>query len=121
MERALDQDFRHIKLREIRLDTIRAARAACGMDIWLSLDATAHWSVIEAIGGFLAWLHLAAALAPGVAFELFFGQPQASPYHDAVAASGGELSVPTGPGPGFAPDLDVIARHRLGSPVVIAG
>jgi D-galactarolactone cycloisomerase len=31
--------------------------------------------------GFLASLHLAAAYAPEVAFELFFGDLQASPYH----------------------------------------
>ena len=48
--------------------------------------------------GFLASLHLAAAFAPEVAFELFFGDLQASPYHDAVRARQGRLSVPPGPG-----------------------
>jgi hypothetical protein len=48
--------------------------------------------------GFLASLHLAAAFAPEVAFDLFFGDLQASPYHDAVRARQGRLSVPRGPG-----------------------
>jgi cell wall-associated NlpC family hydrolase len=35
IERALAQGFRHIKLHEVRLDTVRAARAACGESTWL--------------------------------------------------------------------------------------
>jgi D-galactarolactone cycloisomerase len=69
--------------------------------------------------GFLASLHLAAAFAPEVAFELFFGDLQASPYHDAVRARRGRLSVPSGPGLGIEPDMKVIDRFRLGPPVVI--
>jgi D-galactarolactone cycloisomerase len=71
--------------------------------------------------GFLASLHLAAALAPTTAFELFFGDLQASPYHDAVRARNGKLAVPTGPGLGIEPDMDVIERYRLGAPVMISG
>src|SRR5271166_430805 len=67
----------------------------------------------------LASLHLAAAFAPEVAFELFFGDLQASPYHDAVRASQGRLSVPPGPGLGLDPDMEVLNRYRLGPPVVI--
>ena len=36
--------------------------------------------------GYLASLHLAAAYAPDVPFELFHGTLEASPYHDAVKA-----------------------------------
>ena len=69
--------------------------------------------------GFLASLHLAAAFAPEVAFELFFGDLQASPYQDAVRARQGRLSVPPGPGLGLDPDMEVLNRYRLGPPVVI--
>jgi L-alanine-DL-glutamate epimerase-like enolase superfamily enzyme len=58
--------------------------------------------------GFLGSLHLAAAFAPEVAFELFFGDLQASPYHDAVRACQGRLSVPPGPGLGLDPDMEVL-------------
>ena len=195
VERALSQGFRHIKLHEVRLDTVAAARAACGESVWLALDTNCPWSVSQSIEharaleasrlawleepvwppedhaglarvraattlpiaagenaagvhelaamlragcdrhlsaqrhqvrghrggrtggglarahgveyvphcfyfgpGFLASLHLAAAFAPEVAFELFFGDLQASPYHDAVRARQGRLSVPPGRG-----------------------
>ena len=61
--------------------------------------------------GFLASLHLAAAFA----FD-FFGDLQASPYHDAVRARQGRLSVPPGPGLGLDPDMEVLNRYRLGAP-----
>lgn len=67
--------------------------------------------------GFLASLHLAAAFAQDKPFELFFGDLEASPYHDAVRAKDGRLSVPTGPGLGIEPDMDVIERYRLGAVV----
>ena len=69
--------------------------------------------------GYLASLHLAAALAPGRAFELFFGDLEASPYHDAVRPKDGKLAVPAGPGLGLEPDLAVIERYRLGPPIVV--
>jgi len=71
--------------------------------------------------GFLASLHLAAAFAPEVAFELFFGDLEASPYHDAVRAREGRLTAPPGPGLGLDPDMEVIHRYRLGPAVVING
>jgi D-galactarolactone cycloisomerase len=216
VERALAQGFRHLKLHEIRLDTVRAARAACGESVWLALDTNCPWSVSQSIEnaraleasrlawleepvwppedfhglarvrdaaampiaagenvagihelesmlragavdicqpsvikfggiaavaeaatlarahgvdyvphcfyfgpGFLASLHLAAAYAPSVAFELFFGELQASPYHDAVRARGGQLAMPAGPGLGIDPDMEVIDRFRLGPPIVV--
>ena len=218
VERALAQGFRHLKLHEVRLDSVRAARAACGESVWLALDTNCPWRVSEAIGmaralerlqlawleepvwppedhaglarvraaarvpiaagenlsgptelaallragavdicqpsvikfggiaavaeaaalarahgvdyvphcfyygpGFLASLHLAAALAPQAAFEVFFGQLEASPYHDAVRARDGRIAVPGGPGLGVEPDLAVLERYRLGAPIVIEG
>ena len=216
VERALAQGFRHLKLHEIRLDAVRAARAACGESVWMALDTNCPWSVsqsieqaraledarlawleepvwppedfpglarvrasatmpiaagenvagihefaamlragavdicqpsvikfggIEAVAqaatlarthgidyvphcfyfgpGFLASLHLAAAYAPDVAFELFFGDLEASPYHHAVRAREGRVAVPTGPGLGIEPDMAVIDRYRLGPAMVI--
>jgi D-galactarolactone cycloisomerase len=218
VERALAQGFRHLKLHEVRLDTVRAARAACGDAVWLALDTNCPWSVSQAVDqaraleasnlawleepvwppedhaglarvraatrtpiaagenaagmldmaamlqsgaidicqpsvikfggidavaqavtlarahgvdyvphcfyfgpGYLASLQLAAAFAPEVAFELFFGDLQASPYHDAVRARHGRLQVPAGPGLGLDPDMAVIDRYRLGPAVVIGG
>jgi D-galactarolactone cycloisomerase len=217
VERAVSQGFRHLKLHEVRLDTIRAAREACGNDVWLALDTNCPWSVSESIArareleplrlawleepvwppedhvglakvrastslpiaagenvsgihelqtilqagaldicqpsvikfggisavakavalieahgvdyvphcfyfgpGYLASLHLAAAFAPAVPFELFFGDLEASPYHDAVRAKRGKLAVPTGPGLGLEPDMEVVNRYRMGAPVVIS-
>ncbi len=216
VERALAQGFRHLKLHEVRLDAVRAARAACGEAVWLALDTNCPWSVAEAISrahaleplrlawleepvwppddhaglarvraattlpiaagenvsgptemaqllraggvdicqpsvikfggiaavaeaavlarahgiayvphcfyfgpGFLASLHLAAACAPTHAFEVFFGDLEASPYHGAVCPQGGRIGVPAGPGLGLEPDLAVIERYRLAPPVVI--
>jgi L-alanine-DL-glutamate epimerase-like enolase superfamily enzyme len=216
VERALAQGFRHIKLHEERLDTIRAARAAAGDATWVALDTNCPWSVAEAIGnaraleplalawleepvwppedqaglarvrastrtpvaagenvmsvhemarlvqsgavdicqpsvikfggiaavaqavavaqaasvqyvphcfyfgpGYLASLHLAAAFAPDGPFELFFGDLQASPYHDAAKARNGRVTVPDGPGLGLEPDVAVIDRYRVGAATVI--
>lgn len=216
IERAREQGFRHIKLHEVRMDTIRAARDACGDDLWLALDTNCPWSVSDAIArareleplrlawleepvwppedhgglarvraststpiaagenvsslhelnamltagaidicqpsvikfggisavaeavtlakahsvdyvphcfyfgpGYLASLHLAAAFAPKVAFELFFGDLEASPYHEAVRAKQGTVTVPRGPGLGLEPDMEIVNRYRMGSAVVI--
>ena len=63
VERALSQGFRHIKLHEVRLDTVAAARAACGESVWLALDTNCPWSVSQSIeharaleASRLAWL-----------------------------------------------------------------
>jgi len=215
-ERALAQGFRHLKLHEIRLDAVQAARAAGGDSTWLALDTNCPWSVSEAVEqaraleacrlawleepvwppedyaglarvraatripiaagenvasvhelaavlrggsldicqpsvikfggiaavaeaaalarthgveyvphcfyfgpGFLASLHLAAAFVPDVAFELFFGDLEASPYHDFVCAREGRLAIPPGPGLGIDPDMAVVERFRLGPPISI--
>jgi L-alanine-DL-glutamate epimerase-like enolase superfamily enzyme len=54
-----------------------------------------------------------------VPFELFFGDLEASPYHGAVLAQRGRLTVPSGPGLGLEPDMRVIERYRLGAATVI--
>jgi L-alanine-DL-glutamate epimerase-like enolase superfamily enzyme len=69
--------------------------------------------------GFLASLHLAAALAPKQPFEIFFGDLEGSPYHEAILARNGKVDVPSGPGLGLEPDMRQIDRYRIGSPLVI--
>ncbi len=64
--------------------------------------------------GYLASLHLAATVAPTAPFERLFIDLEASPYHEAVTASGGHVAVPDGPGLGRDPDPTVLARYRLG-------
>jgi L-alanine-DL-glutamate epimerase-like enolase superfamily enzyme len=103
----------------IKFGGIAAVAQAAALAQAHSLDYVPHCFYFGP--GFLASLHLAAALAPTAPFELFFGDLEASPYHDVVRARGGRLDVPAGPGLGVAPDWDVIARYRLGDAVVIAG
>lgn len=68
--------------------------------------------------GYLASLHLAAALAPDAAFERLFLEQEANPYHDAVVAVDGRVAVPDGPGLGFDPDLAILARYQVSPPTV---
>ena len=69
--------------------------------------------------GFLASLHLAAALAPTAPFERLFVDLEASPYHDLVEAKGGSVTVPDAPGLGRDPDLDVLRRYALSTPTIL--
>lgn len=49
VRRALDAGFRHLKLHEIDIDCIRAARETAGDDIDITLDVNCPWSVREAL------------------------------------------------------------------------
>jgi L-alanine-DL-glutamate epimerase-like enolase superfamily enzyme len=49
VERALGQGFRHIKLHEIEVAPVRAAREAAGDDIDIMLDVNCPWSLREAL------------------------------------------------------------------------
>ena len=69
--------------------------------------------------GFLASLHLAAALAPTTPFERLFVDLEASPYHDLIGAKGGLVAVPNGAGLGRDPDLDILRRYALSAPTVL--
>jgi D-galactarolactone cycloisomerase len=68
--------------------------------------------------GYLTSLHLNAALAPDAPFERLFVDLQASPYHDMVEAKDGKVMVPTGPGLGRDPDMDVLRRYLVREPGV---
>ena len=50
VERALKRGYRHIKLHEITVEPIRAAREAAGPNISIMVDCNCAWSVGEAIG-----------------------------------------------------------------------
>ena len=69
--------------------------------------------------GFLASLHLAAALAPAAPFERLFVNLEASPYHDLIDAKDGRVTVPEAPGLGRDPDLDILRRYALSAPTVL--
>jgi L-alanine-DL-glutamate epimerase-like enolase superfamily enzyme len=69
--------------------------------------------------GWLASLHLHAALSPLAPFERLYIDLQASPYHDRVLASDGFVTVPDAPGLGLDPDPSVLARYRLSAPGVV--
>jgi L-alanine-DL-glutamate epimerase-like enolase superfamily enzyme len=71
--------------------------------------------------GYLASLHVNAALAPDAPFERLFVDLEASPYHDLVEAKGGKVSVPTGPGLGRDPDMAVLRRYLVREPTVHTG
>src|SRR5687768_12167756 len=120
----------------VPFDMGAAPRAFAGMN-WTSVDslfvrvaqaaALARAHAVDYVPhcfyfgpGFLASLHLCAAFAPEVPFEVFFGDLEASPYHAAVHAQRGRLTVPSGPGLGLEPDMRVIERYRLGATTVIS-
>lgn len=69
--------------------------------------------------GYLASLHLVAALAPDAPFERLFVDLEASPYHDLVLARNGRVPVPDGPGLGRDPDMDILRRYRHADTVLL--
>jgi L-alanine-DL-glutamate epimerase-like enolase superfamily enzyme len=68
--------------------------------------------------GFLASLHVNAALAPDVPFERLFIDLEASPFHELVVAENGRVTVPDGPGLGRDPDMTVLRRYLVNEPTV---
>jgi L-alanine-DL-glutamate epimerase-like enolase superfamily enzyme len=66
--------------------------------------------------GYLASLHVNAAVAPDAPFERLFVDLEASPYHDMVEAKGGKVPVPAGPGLGRDPDFEVLNRYLVQPP-----
>lgn len=68
--------------------------------------------------GYLASLHVNAAVAPDSPFERIFIDLEASPLHDAVIAQSGTFAVPDGPGLGVDPDMSLLRRYAVGEPTV---
>jgi L-alanine-DL-glutamate epimerase-like enolase superfamily enzyme len=63
--------------------------------------------------GFLATLHVAAAMPDVPLIERFYMDIAASPYGDVIDVHDGGLRVPEGPGLGREPDLDVIREFAV--------
>ncbi|WP_428537882.1 mandelate racemase/muconate lactonizing enzyme family protein [Rhodopila sp.] len=70
--------------------------------------------------GYLASLHVNAAVSPEAPFERLFVDLEASPYHELVEARGGKVVVPSGPGLGRDPDMEVLRRYLVREPTVLA-
>lgn len=68
--------------------------------------------------GYLASLHVNAAIAPEAPFERLFIDLEASPLEDLVVASDGKVAVPQGPGLGCDPDMAVLRRYLVAEPAV---
>ena len=66
--------------------------------------------------GFVATLHLAAALVENPMIEVLWLDMEANPFDPWVRAPGGQVAVPTGPGLGCEPDADVLRRYTRGTP-----
>jgi L-alanine-DL-glutamate epimerase-like enolase superfamily enzyme len=66
--------------------------------------------------GFVATLHIAAALPNKPLIEVLWLDMEANPFDPWVRARNGHVAVPQGPGLGCDPDPDVLARYRVGDP-----
>jgi len=64
--------------------------------------------------GFIATLHIAAALPRTPLIEVLWADMEANPLDPWVRVQDGKLRVPTGPGLGVDPDPDVMDRYRVG-------
>jgi L-alanine-DL-glutamate epimerase-like enolase superfamily enzyme len=217
-ERAVARGYRHIKLHEIEVPMVAAARSAIGADVPLMVDTNCPWTVAQALAmarrlreydlswleepvwppeddaglarvrgeggiptaagenagglhdfrrkfelgaidvaqpsvakiggpsamlevavlaqafgirlvphtayfgpGYLASLHVCAAVAPEAPFERIFIDLEASPLHNALAVSEGTVAVPEGAGLGYDPDPELLRRYRVGEANVTKG
>jgi D-galactarolactone cycloisomerase len=69
--------------------------------------------------GWLASIHLHAALAPDEPFERLHVNLEASPYHELVRAEHAKVRVPDRPGLGRDPDMEVLRRYAVSEPTVL--
>lgn len=69
--------------------------------------------------GNLASIHIVASLATDTLLENIYANLEASPYGDAMVAKDGKVRVPTGPGLGVEPDMEIVAKYREGDIVVV--
>ena len=63
--------------------------------------------------GFLATLHMTSCFAERTMIEYSFAQMEFNPLGDAILMKNGLLEIPTGPGLGYDPDLDIIEKFRV--------
>ena len=69
--------------------------------------------------GFIASLHITAALPADAPVERLAVDLEASPLGDWIDAKDGHMRVPQGPGLGVDPDPAMVARYRVHAPNVI--
>lgn len=65
--------------------------------------------------GFLASLHLIAAMPSNPPVEVLWMEMEANPFNPWVQVEGGELRVPQGPGLGCDPDPAILERYGIGT------
>jgi L-alanine-DL-glutamate epimerase-like enolase superfamily enzyme len=70
--------------------------------------------------GFIATLHIAAALPSTPLIEVLWLDMEANPFDPWVRPRNGRVAVPQGPGLGCDPDPEVLARYRTGERHVIS-
>jgi L-alanine-DL-glutamate epimerase-like enolase superfamily enzyme len=63
--------------------------------------------------GLLASLHFCATLEPETMVEYSYADLGANPLGDAIEVRDGVIRIPTGPGLGRDPDLDIVKRYRV--------
>ncbi len=63
--------------------------------------------------GFLATLHMTACFKEPTMIEYSFAEMADNPLGDAILMKNGLLKIPTGPGLGYDPDLDIIEKFRV--------
>ncbi|ALM85483.1 mandelate racemase/muconate lactonizing enzyme family protein [Bordetella sp. N] len=71
--------------------------------------------------GFIATLHIAAALPQRPLIEVLWLDMEANPFDPFVRTQDGKVAVPQGPGLGCDPDPAILARYRVGQPNVTRG
>ena len=67
--------------------------------------------------GFVATLHITAALIERPLVEVLWLEMEANPFNPWVQAQDGKLAVPSGPGLGCDPDPAILARYTTAPPV----
>jgi len=70
--------------------------------------------------GNLASIHIVASLAKDTLLENIYANLEESPYGDSMVAVDGKVRVPTGPGLGVEPDMDIVAKYRDGDVVRVS-
>ena len=71
--------------------------------------------------GFLATLHIAAALIPKPLVEVLWVEMEANPFDPWVRPRDGHLAIPDAPGLGCDPDPAILMRYAKGAPTRTAG
>src|SRR5207302_831864 len=132
-EQALGRGYRLIKLHEITVPEVKAARDVAGASVPVMVDQNCPWPVQRALithgamhgvprpplspcygPGLVAPAHCIAALAPDSPVERFYCDFADNPLGDAIHPRNGRIAVPQGPGLGIDPDPRLLEKLRTG-------